>query len=94
MRYRYPKNPDFDMFVLEESAEEDISFFQKDNSRTGLGLLCAAITLLALATGHHNALALVSTAWTLSGMTAFVGPSMSIRGWSLLLIAFQVRPLR
>jgi len=79
------------MFVLEESAEENISFLQRDNSRLGLAILCAVMTLFALASGFRNALALVSTAWILGGMTALVGPLMSIRGWSLLLIAFQVR---
>lgn len=82
------------MFVLEESAEEDISYFQTDGPRLGLAILCAVITLATLAARYHNALAVVTTAWVLCGMTAFVGPLMSIRGWSLLLIAFQVRPPR
>jgi hypothetical protein len=94
LRYRYPKNPDCDMFILEESAEENISYFQKDGPRLGLAISCAVITLIALATGYHNALAVVSTAWILSGMTALVGPLMSIRGCSLLFIAFQVRSPR
>jgi hypothetical protein len=91
LRYRYPKNPGFDRFVLEEKAEEDISYFQRDGPRLGLAILCAVFTLATLATGYHNALAVVSTAWVLSGMTAFVGPIMSIRGCAALLFTFQVR---
>jgi hypothetical protein len=79
------------MFVLEEKPEENISYFQKDGPRTGLGILGAALTLCAMATGYHSALALVSTAWILTGMTAMVGPSMSIRGWICLSSLFQVR---
>jgi len=78
------------MFVLEESAEENISYFERDGPRLGLAILCAVMTLFALATGYHNALALVSTAWILCGMTGLVGPLMSIRGCAWLLIAFQV----
>ena len=91
LRYRYPNNSDGKMFVLEESAEENISYFQRDGPRLGMAILCAVMTLFASATGYHNALALVSTAWVLSGMTAFVGPSMSIRGCAFLLFTFQVR---
>jgi hypothetical protein len=79
------------MFVLEEKPEENISYFQKDGPRTGLGILGAALTLCAMATGYHSALALVSTAWILTGMTAMVGPSMSIRGYICLSSLFQVR---
>jgi hypothetical protein len=83
LRYRYPNNFD--------GSEENISYFQRDGPRLGMAILCAVMTLLASATGYHNALALVSTAWILSGMTAFVGPIMSIRGCAFLLFAFQVR---
>lgn len=79
------------MFVLEESPEEDLSFFQKGWPRTGLGIVCAALTLLALALGYRLALALVSTAWLLTGMSAFVGPIMSIRGYVFVLLILQVR---
>jgi len=91
LRYRYPNNPNGEMFVLEEKAEENISYFHRDGPRLGMAILCAVMTLSALATGHHNVLALVSTGWILCGMTGFVGPIMSIRGCALLLIFFQVR---
>ena len=91
LRYRYPNSPDGKMFVLEESAEENISYFQRDGPRLAMAILCAVMTLSALATGYHNANALVSTAWILCGMTGFVGPIMSIRGCAALLFTFQVR---
>ena len=91
LRYRYPKNLDGKMFVLEESAEDNISYFQRDGPRLGMAILCAVMTLAALAIGYHHVLALVSTGWILCGMTGFVGPIMSIRGCALLLITFQVR---
>jgi len=79
------------MFVLEESAEEDISYFQRDGPRLGLAILCAVLTLCTMAAGYRNTLALVSTGWVLCGMTGFVGPVMSVRGCALLLLVFQVR---
>jgi hypothetical protein len=81
------------MFILEESSAENLSYFQMDGPRMGMGFLCAVITLFTLAAGYHNALALVSIAWILGGMTGFVGPIMSIRGYVVALLTVQVRLL-
>jgi len=77
-------------FVLEISQVDPLSFLQKDWTRVGLGVIAAFLTLFALATGHRNVLAIATTAWTLSATSVFVGPMMSVRGFTLLILGFHV----
>jgi hypothetical protein len=89
LQYTYPKSKQGNTYYLKETELEN-RWFHKESSRYALAVCSGIATLLALMNGYRAALVVVPVAWVLSTSPAFVGPSMSIRGYTYLVVGFHV----